>query len=116
MEGFCSKSSSVLLILGKVLFIAKIVIPIIIIILGTIDVSKAVISGDEKDIKQSAGVLVRRILIGIAIFLLPSLVRVVFYGIYDLRNEKAAESEASICIDCLTNPKDCKKSEREIFK
>ena len=116
MTDFCTRSSSVLQILGYFIFIVKIVLPLIIIILGSIDVSKAVLSGDEKDIKTSVGILVKRLLIGIAVFLLPSIVRVIFYGIYDLKSEDSVKNEANICIDCLTNPSSCQKSERVIFK
>ena len=41
---FCYKTATVWQMVGKLIFILKILVPIIIIVLGTIDFSKAVIS------------------------------------------------------------------------
>ena len=50
---FCYKTASVWLFIGKLLFILKILIPIAIIVLGSIDLGKAVISSDDKSIKTA---------------------------------------------------------------
>ena len=47
--GFCYKTASIWHTIGYAFFIVKIVVPLIIIILGIIDFTKAVISNDEKE-------------------------------------------------------------------
>ena len=60
--GFCANTASIWQLVGVVLLIFKIVIPIILIILGMIDLGKAVISSDEKAIQKSAKTLAFRII------------------------------------------------------
>ena len=113
--GFCSKASSVLQIVGYVLLIFKIVVPLIIIILGSVDFGSAVVAGEDKAIKESALKLLKRFLVGIIIFLLPTLVRIIYYSI-NTKVDQELKTETEVCIDCLTKPSECKQSERIIFK
>ena len=109
-SGFCVKASSVIQIVGYVLLVIKIVIPLIIIILASIDFGSAALAGEEKVIKEKAFTLLKRILVGIAIFLLPTIVRVLYFGIYDMNHDKfdnTIRDDSSNCIDCLTNPGGC---------
>ena len=46
MIGFCTKSGSLMQIVGYVILIFKIVVPLLIIILASIDLAKAVTSGE----------------------------------------------------------------------
>ena len=64
---FCYKTATVWQMVGKFLFILKILIPILIIVLGMIDFGKSAISSDDKAMQKSAMSLVKRIIIGIAI-------------------------------------------------
>ena len=57
-------------IVGYILYIAKILVPLILIILGTIDFAKATISSDDKAPKDALAALVRRIIIAVIIFLI----------------------------------------------
>ncbi len=52
-------------------------IPIILIVMGTIDLGKAVISSDDKEIKASTGRLVKRIVYAIVIFFMVTIVSLV---------------------------------------
>ena len=113
--GFCTKASSVLQIIGYVILIVKIVIPLIIIILGSIDLGGAVIAGEDKAIKDNAYKLLKRLLIAIVIFLLPTIVRVIYFSL-NTKADEELRNETTVCIDCLTKPGECQKSEREILK
>lgn len=64
-------------ILKKVFVILQIAIPIGLLIFGTIDLGKAVIAGAEKEIKEATGVLIKRIIAAVAVFLLILIVSVV---------------------------------------
>ena len=52
-------------------------IPIILILLGTIDLGKAVISSDEKEVKAAQGRLIKRCIYAILIFFVSTLVSVI---------------------------------------
>ncbi len=52
----------------------QILIPIALILFGTIDMGKAVIAGDEKKIKEAQKPFVKRLISAIIVFLLPFIV------------------------------------------
>lgn len=52
-------------------------IPIILILMGTIDLGKAVVSSDDKEIKASTGRLVKRIVYAVVIFFMVTIVSLV---------------------------------------
>ncbi len=57
-----------------ILLIVQIIIPILLIIWGTIDLGKAVIASKEEDIKKAQGMLIKRIIYAILVFLLVVIV------------------------------------------
>ncbi len=70
-------SDELKLIIGFIktlLTIVQIVIPILLIIWGTIDLGKAVIASKEEDIKKAQGMLVKRIIYAILVFLIVVIV------------------------------------------
>ncbi len=87
---------------GLALNILKIMIPILLIILGGIDFAQAVISSDEKQISKSTMKLVQRVIAGIAIFLVPTLVEYVF----DLVDTNATNRYKN-CYECLLDVSKC---------
>lgn len=58
--------------------IIQIGIPILLIILGTIDLGKAVISSDDKEVKAAQSRLIKRLLYAVLIFFITTIVTVVF--------------------------------------
>lgn len=68
---------SVIGIIKNVLGILQIGIPIVLLIFGTIDLGKAVMAGDEKEIKTAVSLLIKRLVAAAAVFLLFLLVSVV---------------------------------------
>ena len=50
---FCYKSARIWQIVGYIIAIVKIIIPLVIIILGVIDLGRAVVSSDQKIIKDA---------------------------------------------------------------
>lgn len=76
----CSEDNAV----GQVVALAKMVvrvlqiaIPIGLIVMGTIDMGKSVITGDEKKIKENQGKFVKRIISAVIVFLIPLIINVV---------------------------------------
>ena len=68
---------SIIGILKTILSILQIGIPIALLIFGTIDLGKAVMAGDEKEIKGATSLLIKRIIAALAVFLLFLVVSVV---------------------------------------
>lgn len=79
MSGVCS-NADLLTILGYVklvYLILQIAVPIVLLIMGTIDLLKAVTSGDEKAIKAATGMLGKRAGAAVAVFLLFIIIRLI---------------------------------------
>ena len=57
--------------------VLQILIPIALIIWGTIDLGKAVIAGKEDDIKKGRGTFIKRLVAALIVFLVPFIVNLV---------------------------------------
>ncbi len=90
---------------GYALFIIKILVPLLIIIMGTIDLAKAMIAGKSEEISKQAQVLVKRAIAGVIIFFIPTIISFAFGTIESYANIK---TEFSKCTDCLLNTSKCK--------
>lgn len=80
----------------NIINIVKIAVPVILIIMGMLDFAKAVISNDEKGMKESQNKFIKRIIAAIAIFLIVSIVQFIFKII----NTNDTNTMVS-CIDCF---------------
>ena len=67
---------SIIGIAKTVLRVLQIGIPIILLIFGTIDMGKAVMAGDEKEIKAATNILIKRAVAAVIVFLLFMVVSV----------------------------------------
>lgn len=85
MDG-CEGLEPVVAILKIVLNIIQIAIPILLILFGTLDLGKAVISNDDKEIKGATTKLVKRALMALAVFFVVFLVKLVFNWIGKVNN------------------------------
>ena len=100
--GFCAQTASFWQQVGIVFLIIKIIIPIIFIIVGIITLGKAVISDDEKDAKKGFSLLVKKFLISVLIFFLPTIITALFNLVSGFDELK---SDYLVCNRCLTHPK-----------
>lgn len=100
---FCEDSASIWQLLGHVVNIVKIVIPIIIILLAMLDLGKAVVAGKEDEIKNAQKMLIKRLIYGVIIFFVVTIVQTVFnligQNIYGDSND-----DSSICMTCVSDP------------
>lgn len=80
-----------------VLKIIYIGIPIIIILMGSIDLGKAVLASDDKEIKAATGRLVKRIIYGAVIFLLVLIVNIVMNLVATAGNSDVVQSDWRAC-------------------
>ncbi len=77
--------------------IAKIVIPVLVVIFGLIDLGKAVMSQKDDDIKKNQGLLVKRLIIAVLIFFVVALVQFVVSLV------NGDDSNFTSCFDCFIN-------------
>lgn len=70
----CTDLAPVINLLKAILGIIQWGIPIILIIMGSIDLGKAVLASDDKEIKGATSKLVKRAIAAVAVFFIPLLV------------------------------------------
>lgn len=100
MNSFCAETAGIWKVIGFVIYIIRIAIPIIIVLLGTLDLGKAVIAGEDKKIKESQKSFLLRLVYGIAIFFVFNIVNVIF-GMLGLDLDNGAPR---VCWVCATKP------------
>ena len=98
---FCGRTSAIWQFVGYGLFALKILIPLIIIILGIIDFAKAVGSNKDEEMRTAAMSILKRVILGIVIFFIPTIISVLFDL---LENFTGSVDAISACETCLLNP------------
>ena len=103
---FCSEPDvlKVIKLLGYILFSAKFLVPFILIVIGTMDYYKAVVSADDSSLAKQTQILIKRIVIGIIIFFLPNIVGA---SLNLINSWKDVKPEYLKCSSCLLEPFDC---------
>ncbi len=91
-------------LVGIFVTIIKIIAPIIIIVMGMFDMSKAVLEGKDDSIKKQAISLLRRAIACVLIFFVPTIIRSLFHFIDGWDD---VENEYSTCIDCILGDSSC---------
>lgn len=71
------ESPSIRYLINQVLTYVRIIVPILIILLGTLDFAKAVLAGKEDNMKKAQSDFVKRIIAGIAVFFVPTIVDII---------------------------------------
>lgn len=75
------------------------VIPVILIVLGMIDLGKAVTSNDEKQMKEAQKTLIKRIIYAVLVLFIVAIVRFVFSALAPGNTNDTISG----CIDCFIN-------------
>ncbi len=88
--------------------IIRIGVPILLIVLIIYDLATAVFAGDEKKVSNARSKIIKRIIIAVAIFFVPTIINFIFgtvvSGFSDYQNDY------EICLNCLTDPNSCDTS------
>ena len=74
----CTNINPIINIIKAVLNVVRWAVPIIIMVLGTFDLMKAVVASKEDEIKAAQKLLIKRVLYAVVIFLVPTIVWFVF--------------------------------------
>ncbi len=88
----------------------KVVVPILLIIFGMIDLAKAVMSNDEKEMKGAQGKFIKRAIYAVVVFFVVAIVQLVFntLGKAETNSDTTIGGEkptgnVSSCINCFIN-------------
>lgn len=107
ISGFCTQTADILNFAGWVITLVKIAMPILIIVFGVLDFGKAVVGADEKVIKKSVTTLGIRVVAGLVIFFIPSII-VWLFSLVNAYNNMS--DDFGVCQTCLLAPWKCKVS------
>jgi len=102
-ENFCSEPAvkRITKFLGFFILLLKFAVPIIIIVKGMFLFYNAMVKGGSDDLTKNAKELLMKIVLGLLVFFIPSILR----GILDLYNDFASvRSEYTDCANCLLDP------------
>ena len=101
-EALCSDLAPVLKIVGILYWGIMVAVPIILIIIGMMDMAKAVAEKSEDDIKKAQNKLVKRAIAAVIVFLIGNIVSVIM--------NLVGHNEYKTCMECITGPfgKECK--------
>ena len=107
---FCQNSNvlKVFKVFGYIIFVAKILIPLLLIIFGSVDFAKAIISSDDKMIKDAGMSLAKRFIAGIIVFFIPTILNFLLSLVYNIDDVR---TKFSSCTTCLLEPNSCETGE-----
>ena len=87
-------------VIGYIIYIIKILVPIIIIVLGMIDFGKAVLGKDEAEIKKAQMMFVKRAIYAVAVFFVITLVNLIMSFVAKYVHDNT-DVNAESWIDCF---------------
>ena len=104
---FCNEPqvARTLKFLGLLLAIAKVLVPALIIGLGFVDLAKIVISGKMDEAKKQGVNIIKRVVIGVVIFLIPTILITIYNVAYSIANDSEAVTSGELNVP--TNFKNC---------
>lgn len=103
----CGLTSDAVLIANifhSVIVVIKIFIPIALIVFGMLDLGRAVMSNDEKIMKEAQGKLIKRFIYAVLVFLIVTLVQTVI-GFISNSGASVIDDDVNVqaCINCFVN-------------
>ncbi len=87
----------------------KVVVPILLIIFGMLDLAKAVMSNDEKEMKGAQGKFIKRAIYAVIVFFIVAVVQLVFSTLNNAESqsdENGSVKNATDCISCFISGTD----------
>ena len=107
-NNFCSDISSTARFIGYIWMFLKILVPLMIIFMGSFDYYKAVTSNKDDDLKKQTILFGKRILAGVLFFLLPTILKIVLNTI---NGWAGVADQYDDCTTCLFSPTECEIKE-----
>ena len=101
---FCVRTSQTWRFLGWMLLFARIMVPFVIIFMGTIDFYKATVAEQSDEMKNQLKTFSKRLLAGFMIFMIPTILHIFFTLI---TNWSDVADHYWECATCLLRPTQC---------
>lgn len=98
---FCTDTAAVWQLVGRVLFVFKIVIPILLMVFGMIDLGKAVVGAKDDEIKKALKQLMMRAIAAVVVFLIPTIIAFIFSIVDSFTDVK---DDYNVCAECISHP------------
>jgi len=98
-DTFCADLAPILKIVGYVVLGIKVVVPILLIIMGMLDLAKAVAEKDESKIKEAQNRLIKRAIAAVLVFLVATLVGIIM--------KLVGGEQYKGCMNCINRPYAC---------
>ncbi len=92
----CDSAAPILRLVGIVVFGIKVVVPIILIVVGMIDLAKAVTEKSEDNIKKAQQALIKKAIAAVLVFLVVTIVGLLMKLVGDESYDQ--------CMDCINDP------------
>ncbi len=102
---FCTDTAEIWRIVGYIVTVIKIVIPLMLIVLGMVDLGKAVISNEDKAINKNVTRLIQRFIAAVVVFFVPAIVSAIFNAVSLMGPEE--HDDYNVCVQCVTNVSSC---------
>lgn len=100
----CCDIRPFLKIIRLVISIIQWSVPLLLLVLGTIDMFKAIVSGDEKATKESQSTFFKRLMYGVIIFLVPFLISLILNLVSDnIIKDDSDLTSAEAWVECWTS-------------
>ena len=94
--------------IGILIIIIKVLVPAVIIIIGFKNLFQIIVSGKEEDAKKYVKSIVYRIGIGVVIFLLPSIITIIYNIASDVIDSSGGDGDAfNNCWNCIMDIDNC---------
>ena len=96
-------------LVSMVINVIKVLVPVILIVMGLVDFTKAITKQKEDEIKKSQMVFVKRLIAGLLVFFIVAIVQFAF----SIVNKATGEDSYMGCVSCFVNgvdtdTKECK--------
>lgn len=99
-DGLITNIPSTIIRIIHILYIAlQIIVPILLVIFGSIDLIKAVTAGKEDDIKKAQGVFIKRLIAGALVFFVLAIVKLTV----NIAGDEDKSSKIVSCVNCFLN-------------
>lgn len=102
----CDGLGPVLRIVGIVIWGIKVVVPIILIVVGMMDLAKAVTEKSDDKIKEAQNKLVKKAIAAVLVFLVITIVGLLMKLIGD--------QSYTQCVECINNPFTCEMPDKNL--
>ena len=91
----CATLVPIMTLIGYVIFGIKVVVPVILILVGMMDLAKAIMGKDDSEIKKAQSSLIKKIVVAVCVYLIVTIVGLVMNLI--------GNEDWKQCADCALN-------------